>query len=971
MANPMRNTEAMGWESILSGQPWFEREGGFPIPAYSEFMPGPFIGIGPSAEVDRGVLDEADPFGWAISELEEETALRPGMRHIGTEILHQLVKLGKGEPEYHIAGHDNQNLMNNPYWPEALAQKAGQFSHERYVTLLPLMLSRTQDDKGRVNWTFFGNSIEEPEIAFWKGCYSAPGIEIPAGKAMQLFVDILKNAYGEDLRDGTELAGHGFSILSDNTDILPSWARRLVISPDRNHDRTKYLLTFKPFAELPLEVTGKYLAGQLHLLPFPGSLVFWGMPSYKHLQKQYALARQLPLQHLVARNTGLGGIRVPQSGWFHEAHAGQMQIPVQKELLHHHYHRTHRWQRLHRHQDELEHEQEQRLAKLVKALFSTELDSMGLYDKPLARNFQLWDHNFNLLLDGPNASRREILHAEATVLKGGLFGYRYFYPPMRAGRHQVYWHRPLVAYLSAGTDEIGLLHEGILGTLAAYAPDDKDYSNPVTLYPRIQRRPQYLAAITRFKSPHDHYAWQTTLNLLALFEAYEKLDGKPLPRSFAKHIIHIAKHESLDKWLGELPIHADSPEAAQAMRVELEKILEPDETTPPEAITFQSTARREFEEQWWNDIHYLAHGKFLNKDNADTIQDSITLSMVAHQHRDLEKLGDYLIERHRKSIETAGMQGIAMVGEVPFKWETVYEFQSFGGWKDNHEGHLHERDILLVIPGKNRSEAVVMADHYDTAYMEDVYEKARGGNGARISAKGADDNYSASSTLLQAATIFLKLAKEGRLERDVWLLHLTGEEFPSDCMGARNFCQRRIEKDLKLHVNGEQPIDLSKTTIKGVFVMDMIAHNRDDSRDIFQISPGKTAGSLRIALHAHLANMLWNVRVPEWNRNPGRRNLTRGMRCVDDDMAIPAQAAFLSLDGEVRTHFDPHSSLFNTDCQIFSDIWAPVVLFMENYDISRTGYHDTKDTMANIDLDYGAALAAIAIETVARAAVSG
>jgi hypothetical protein len=45
-----------------------------------------------------------------------------------------------------------------------------------------------------------------------------------------------------------------------------------------------------------------------------------------------------------------------------------------------------------------------------------------------------------------------------------------------------------------------------------------------------------------------------------------------------------------------------------------------------------------------------------------------------------------------------------------------------------------------------------------------------------------------------------------------------------------------------------------------------------------------------------------------------------------------------------------------------------VVLFMENYDINRSGYHDTHDTMANIDLDYGAAVAAIAIESVARAA---
>ena len=41
---------------------------------------------------------------------------------------------------------------------------------------------------------------------------------------------------------------------------------------------------------------------------------------------------------------------------------------------------------------------------------------------------------------------------------------------------------------------------------------------------------------------------------------------------------------------------------------------------------------------------------------------------------------------------------------------------------------------------------------------------------------------------------------------------------------------------------------------------------------------------------------------------------------------------------------------------------------MENYDITRTGYHDSYDTMDNIDLDYGAAVAAIAIESVARAA---
>lgn len=41
---------------------------------------------------------------------------------------------------------------------------------------------------------------------------------------------------------------------------------------------------------------------------------------------------------------------------------------------------------------------------------------------------------------------------------------------------------------------------------------------------------------------------------------------------------------------------------------------------------------------------------------------------------------------------------------------------------------------------------------------------------------------------------------------------------------------------------------------------------------------------------------------------------------------------------------------------------------MGDRDINRHGYHATHDTMANIDLDCGTALAAIAIEAVARLA---
>ena len=199
--------------------------------------------------------------------------------------------------------------------------------------------------------------------------------------------------------------------------------------------------------------------------------------------------------------------------------------------------------------------------------------------------------------------------------------------------------------------------------------------------------------------------------------------------------------------------------------------------------------------------------------------------------------------------------------------------------------------------------------------------------------------------------------------------------------GARYFCEALINKNLKLKTKNSRQstvgnrqedkdnefIDLSNIKVTGVFVSDMIGHNRDNDRDIFQASPGKSIKSLRLGYEAHIANEIWNKGTQQWNTSAERQHCKQGKRCADG-ISIPATAKHLPLSGEVRTHLNPHSSLYNTDGQIFSDIGIPVVLFMENYDIHRYGYHDTQDTMENIDLDYGAAVAAIVIETVARAA---
>ncbi len=109
---------------------------------------------------------------------------------------------------------------------------------------------------------------------------------------------------------------------------------------------------------------------------------------------------------------------------------------------------------------------------------------------------------------------------------------------------------------------------------------------------------------------------------------------------------------------------------------------------------------------------------------------------------------------------------------------------------------------------------------------------------------------------------------------------------------------------------------------------------------------------------------------PSGTRSESREGLLRSRRSPHG-AAIPDVAPFLQVSGHVRVPSDPRSTLYNTDGQIFSDAGVPCVLFMENYDINRTGYHDMRDTMENIDLDYGAAVCAMTIEAVARVASLG
>jgi hypothetical protein len=968
-----------GWQRLLAETPRESKPGGYPIAAYSEFMPPPRIGWKPYPTHEPMPFEEGDPFGWQISEYEEAVELLPGLTQVARQAMHALVHLGEGRP---AQGISRAKLEGNPYWPPELAQHAGKLAGERYVAIWPLALSRTQDDKGRVRWTLFGGSEQGPERAFWRSFYSEPGRPLPPEVALGFIRRLLAAAYGRSAEELRDLRRAGFRVLPTagnaafsfwDEDPLPAWTEPYLLRQGEPIGRVKYLLTFRPFASLPAAVRRAYLARNLELLPFPGSLIFWGAPPLVRLAQELPMAIQASLLQLCDRHAAPRGLRVPQSGWMHEHHPDHPEPDPRHGILRNTYRRTHRWARIHRHEDELAVAgTEDRVAHV---LFSSAPEDVGLYGKPMARNAQIWTHDYQLLVDGPRAGRADLKRAAAALRQGGHFGYRFLFPAMRVGEYEVYWHRPVVAYVSPETSQPEVLPDAPTGYLTAYRAGRMDLARPVELWPRRLARPEYLAAVRGFEMAHEHREHQAAVNVRKLLDMWNLLGQRPLLRSFARQLLTIPKHETLEDWLESLGALGEDPAASRALAAEIVGRLEPAappakrpvRRKTPTALTFHRTACRRFEVEYWKTIARLAEGRYINKENADCIDDPASAALRRHEHRDLEALGDYLLDYYRRTIERHSMARKALAGELPFAWQTDFDYPWSGGWQANQEGKTNERNLLVVIPGRDRRRAVVMADHYDTAYMEDRYEKGKGGSGARLAAAGADDNHSATAALMLAAPIFLELSRAGRLGCDVWLVHLTGEEFPADCMGARHLAQWLVERSLRLCLPGPRHVDLSKAVVQGVYVLDMIAHNRDRDHDVFQIAPGTSRESMWLAYQAHLANMAWNAGAAAWNRRRSRRGLGRGRRSPDGSV-IPEVAAHPRLHGEIRPTADPRSSLYNTDGQIFSDAGIPVVLFMEDYDINREGYHDTHDTMANIDLDYGSAVAAIAIEAVARAA---
>ncbi len=115
-----------GWKRLLAGAPWFRGAGKYPIAAYSEFMPPPRLGCKPYGEIDHTLYHADDPLGWPVTEYEEEYELRPGLLHLGDELVTVMEHLGCGRSAHGIS---KAKLEGNRYWPPELARHAGTLAH--------------------------------------------------------------------------------------------------------------------------------------------------------------------------------------------------------------------------------------------------------------------------------------------------------------------------------------------------------------------------------------------------------------------------------------------------------------------------------------------------------------------------------------------------------------------------------------------------------------------------------------------------------------------------------------------------------------------------------------------------------------------------------------------------------------------------------------------------------------------------
>jgi len=322
------------------------------------------------------------------------------------------------------------------------------------------------------------------------------------------------------------------------------------------------------------------------------------------------------------------------------------------------------------------------------------------------------------------------------------------------------------------------------------------------------------------------------------------------------------------------------------------------ENKPSRAVYF----RKEFSKKYRDDVSRFSGALPVHDPDHGKLIDFEKLSSGDPQNH-LLALVRYLKERY----EAIGF------GKTP---NSTIEIQSYE-WRT-----IPQANLVLKIKGSNPSalnRPIILSDHIDKAISEDIFEATA----ERITTPGADDNATATSTLLRASEIFKARYQLKPPPHDIWIVHFTGEEFPANCAGARHFVSQllRSKQDIGANIN-----------------IDMIGHHTPHDK-IFQLNPGFSLRSKEIALEAlRVAKALGNQWVPM-----------------------------------IRSSESKTSYYTQTDSMIFDIAGYPTLLINEHINLTRRlnpHYHQSTDLPRFIDFDYAEFQAKVAITTAIRLAES-
>ncbi len=177
----------------------------------------------------------------------------------------------------------------------------------------------------------------------------------------------------------------------------------------------------------------------------------------------------------------------------------------------------------------------------------------------------------------------------------------------------------------------------------------------------LLRREPHVANVECFKHLKETPPNRTLNNVMKWLDAHERHPEQPLPREFALRLLTESNHHTLEGWLRGLPALAlpSKRERARWLVKHLRDALAPRapkqaKKKKPTSLTFKHTATRAFEEDYWNMIAHLSTGDYVNKNNADCVLDKNTQALLKHTNRDLEKMGDYLLDYYEQLIEAEG-----------------------------------------------------------------------------------------------------------------------------------------------------------------------------------------------------------------------------------------------------------------------------------------------------------------------------